>query len=84
MRPALRSYALLLRWNLLRLRSALPLLLVLQTLLSVGIMVGFSFLMPGTDPLTALYLSTGSVTLGLITLGMVAAPQMVAHQNSTS
>lgn len=80
MLPALRSYALLLRWNLLRLRSALPLLLILQTLLSVGIVIGFSFLIPRTDPLTALYLSTGSVTLGLITVGMVAAPQMVAQQ----
>jgi len=76
----LRSYGLLVRWTLLRLRSALLLLVFLQTLISVGIVVGFSFLVPQVDPTTALYLSTGSMTIGLITVGMVAAPQMVAQQ----
>jgi ABC-2 type transport system permease protein len=80
MRHGLRSYRLLLRWNLLRMRTTLPLLIVLQTLLGVGIVVGFSFLVPRADPATALYLSTGALTLGLITVGMVAAPQMVAQQ----
>ncbi len=76
----LRSYGLLVRWTLLRLRSVLPLLLVLQTLIGVGIVVGFSFLVPQADAVTALYLSTGAVTIGLITVGMVAAPQLVAQQ----
>lgn len=80
---ALRSYGLLLRWNLLRLRSTLPLLLVLQTLISVGVVVGFSFLLPEADKATALYLSTGSLTLGIITVGMVAAPQLVSQQKLT-
>jgi ABC-2 type transport system permease protein len=80
MRHGLRSYGLLLRWNLLRMRTTLPLLMVLQTLLGVGIVVGFSFLVPQTDTVTALYLSTGALALGLITVGMVAAPQMVAQQ----
>src|SRR5262245_19530504 len=80
MRSALRSYALLVRWNLLRMRSTLPFLLVLQTLLGVGVVVGFSFLVPEADPGTALYLSTGALTLGLVTVGMVAAPQLVAQQ----
>ncbi len=76
---ALRSYGLLLRWNLLRLRAALPLLIVLQTLLGVGIVIGFSFLVPEAGADTALYLTTGALTLGLITVGMVAAPQIVAQ-----
>lgn len=80
MRHGLRSYGLLLRWNLLRMRTMLPLLLVLQTLLGVGVVVGFSFLVPQADAVTALYLSTGALTLGLITVGMVAAPQLVAQQ----
>ena len=79
MRHALRSYALLVRWNLLRLRTTLPFLMVLQTLLGVGIVIGFSFLVPQAGPDTGLYLTTGALTLSLITVGMVAAPQLVAQ-----
>src|SRR5262245_5044220 len=79
MRHGLRSYALLLRWNVLRVRTTLPLLIVLQTLLGIGIVIGFSFLVPDVDAATALYLTTGALTLGLITVGMVGAPQLVAQ-----
>jgi len=79
----MRSYLLLVYWTLLRLRSTLPLLLFLQTLISVGIVVGFSFLVPQADAVTGFYLSTGAVTIGLITVGMVAAPQLVAQQKLT-
>jgi ABC-2 type transport system permease protein len=80
MRHWLRSYGLLIRWNLLRLRAVLPLLLLVQTLIGVGVAVGFSFIVPEADPVTALYLATGAPTVGLITVGMVAAPQLVAQQ----
>ena len=79
MRHWLRSYLLLLRWSAVRLRYLLPLVLVIQIFLSVGIVIGFAFLLPSIDPATALYLSTGAPTLGLITIGMVLAPQMVAQ-----
>lgn len=80
MRHWLRSYGLLLRWNLLRLRTTLPFFLVIQTLISVGIVLGFAFLIPRHDQVTALYLATGAPTVALITVGMVLAPQMVAQQ----
>jgi ABC-2 type transport system permease protein len=80
MGPWLRSYWLLMRWSLLRLRAALPLLIALQTLIGVGVVVGFSFLIPDVDDVTARYLSTGALTTGLISVGMVAAPQLVAQQ----
>lgn len=79
----MRSYGLLLRWNLLRMRAVLPTLVVLQTLIGVGIVVGFSFLVPQADAQTGLYLSTGALTIGLISVGMVAAPQVVAQQKLT-
>ena len=60
MRHWLRSYHLLLRWNFLQVRSTLPLLLVVQTLISVGVVLGFSFLVPQMDAPTALYLATGA------------------------
>ncbi|OJF11801.1 ABC transporter permease [Couchioplanes caeruleus] len=77
-----RSYLLLVRWTALRLRFVLPLVLVVQMFLAVGIVVGFAYLMPTIDPTTALYLSTGAPTLGLITIGMVMAPQMVAQSKT--
>jgi ABC-2 type transport system permease protein len=79
MRHWLRSYLLLLHWSGIRLRYLLPLVLVVQIFLSVGIVIGFAFLLPSIDPATALYLSTGAPTLGLITIGMVMAPQLVAQ-----
>jgi ABC-2 type transport system permease protein len=79
MRHWLRSYLLLLHWSAVRLRYLLPLVLIVQIFLSVGIVIGFAFLFPAIDPATALYLSTGAPTLGLITIGMVLAPQMVAQ-----
>ena len=79
MRHWLRSYLLLLRWSAVRLRYLLPLVLVIQVFLSTGIVLGFAFLLPSIDPATALYLSTGAPTLGLITIGMVMAPQLVAQ-----
>lgn len=78
----LRSYSLMIRWDLLRLRSVLPVLVAIQTLIAVGVVVGFSFLIPDPDSLTALYLATGAPTVGLITVGMVAAPQLVAQQKT--
>jgi ABC-2 type transport system permease protein len=80
MRHWLRSYRLLLRWNLLRLRGDLPLIAVVQTLLPIGVVLGFSFLVPSLDETTALYLATGAPTVSLITVGMVMAPQMLAQQ----
>jgi ABC-2 type transport system permease protein len=83
MRRWLRSYWLLVRWNFLRLKSTLPLLIVVQTLIGVGVVIGFGFLVPQADPATVLYLSSGAPTVSLITVGMVVLPQMVAQQKLT-
>lgn len=80
MRHFLRSYTLLLKWNVLRQRFYLPLMAVLQLLLAAGVILGFSFLIPQTDPESALYLATGAPTVVLIVVAMVAAPQEVASQ----
>ena len=80
MRHFLHSYALLLRWNILRQRYYLPFMAVIQTLLAGGVILGFSFLIPQADPESALYLATGAPTVVLIVVAMVAAPQEVAGQ----
>lgn len=73
-----RSYTALLVWTGLRSRATLLLNVIIQTLLAVGIIVGFGFLVPSVDPVTALFFASGAPVLGLVTVGMVIGPQEVA------
>lgn len=76
---ALRSYTLLVRWQALRLKSFLPLAIVVQVLFAFGIVVGYPLLFPEIDELTVLFLATGAPAITLITMGLVALPQVVAQ-----
>jgi ABC-2 type transport system permease protein len=76
---ALRSYALLLQWQALRLKMFLPLLVVVQTLFALGIVLGYPLLFPQIDGTTMLFLATGAPAISLITIGLVAVPQFVAQ-----
>lgn len=69
----------LLRWQLLRMKPVLPLYLIIQTLLAVGIVIGFSYLIPNIDDTTALYLTTGAPTIILLSIGLVFLPQGIAE-----
>lgn len=80
MRAWWHSYALLLRWQLLRQRKNLPFLLVMQAVLACGIVVGWSYLIPDIDARSAHYLTTGAVVMSLVMIGMTVAPQNVAFQ----
>jgi ABC-2 type transport system permease protein len=74
----LRSYGLLMSWAGLRSRATLPINVLAQTGLAVGVVIGFAWLLPDVDEGTALYLATGAAVLGLITVGAVIGPQQVA------
>lgn len=76
----MRSFGLLLKWNLLRLRGDLVFFVGIQSLIAIGIVVGFSFMIPNLDTESALYLTTGAMTVSLITMGMSIAPQNVAQR----
>jgi ABC-2 type transport system permease protein len=76
---ALRSYRLLLVWQLLRLKWFLPLLAVVQGLFALGIVLGYPLLFPEIDQTTILFLATGAPTISLITIGLVAVPQFVGQ-----
>jgi ABC-2 type transport system permease protein len=76
---ALRSYTLLIRWQALRLKTFLPLAVVVQCLFAFGIVVGYPLLFPEIDPLTVLFLATGAPAVTLITMGVVVFPQVVAQ-----
>src|SRR6476659_4825802 len=83
MRHFWRSYGLLLRWDVLRGRRILPLIVVIQIALSVGVVYGLAFLMPDVDPKSALYLSTGAPTLSMLVLGLTVVPQEIAQAQLT-
>ncbi len=76
---ALRSYPLLVKWQGLRSKGFLPLAIVIQCLFSLGIVVGYPLLFPEMDETTVLYLATGAPAITLITMGLVAVPQVVAQ-----
>ena len=76
---ALRSYRLLVTWQFRRMRMFLPLGIVVQTLLALGIVAGYPLLFPAMDRTTILYLATGGPAISLITMGLVAVPQLVAQ-----
>jgi ABC-2 type transport system permease protein len=76
---ALRSYRLLVTWQVLRVRGMLPLAIVVQALLAVGIVLGYPLLFPEIDRTTTLFLATAAPTITLVTMGLVLVPQVVAQ-----
>ncbi len=79
MKRFIKGFWLLLQWQLLSLKPMLFLFLIVQSLLAVGIVVGFSFLIPDMDPVMTLYLTTGAPTVILLSVGLVILPQGVAE-----
>lgn len=76
------SYRVLLRWTLAQIGAMLPLIVVIQSLLAAGIIIGFGFLIPDLETSTAAFLSTGAPTVLLMVLGLVIVPQGVAQARS--
>jgi ABC-2 type transport system permease protein len=75
----LRSAALLVQFQTLRLAQFLPLAVVVQVMFAFGIVVGYPLLFPEIDQRTVLFLATGAPAITLITMGLVALPQVVAQ-----
>ncbi|MGX7031495.1 ABC transporter permease [Vagococcus zengguangii] len=68
----------LIKWSLLRHKSLLPVFTLTQAFLSVAIVYGLALLIPDVDKETAVYLSSGATTLGIIAVGCVLAAQIVS------
>lgn len=69
-----------LRWQLISMRLVLPVMVVVQMLIAVGLSVGISMFFVQVDPDTALYLGTGASIIVLILVGLVVAPQLIASE----
>lgn len=76
----LRSFVLMVSWELRSLRLVLPLAIVVQVLIGAGLALGFGLLMGDIPTVQALYLATGATVVSMITLGFVLAPQLIAQQ----
>lgn len=70
---------LLMQWQARRMTGALPLLVLIQVMLSVATIYGYGMLAGNPTGEDALYLATGAPTVALITIGLVMAPQIVAQ-----
>ena len=75
----IRSYLLLVRWQMLSRRTLLVLALIVETLIALGFIVGLGFLIPDVTPDQAAYLVTGVPVLSLLMVGLVLVPQMMAQ-----
>lgn len=76
------AYASLFRWQLARIEPMLSMVVVIQVLLSAGLIIGFGFLIPSIDQATALYISTGIPTILLLMVGLVLVPSVVGYSKS--
>jgi ABC-2 type transport system permease protein len=75
---AIRKYLLMMKWSGLSSRPWLALLGAVQIMMTVGFVIGISFLFPDITPVIARHLITGTPTLILLMMGLVIVPQMVA------
>lgn len=74
----LRSFGLMLIWEVRSMRVVLPLAIAVQIILGAGLVIGFGFLMGEMGTIEALFLATGVTVISMITLGMVMVPQLIA------
>src|ERR1700690_628988 len=78
----LRSYQLLVTWQALRKKAYLPLMMAVQTLLSLGIVLGYPLLFPSIDRTTSYLEATGAPAISMIMDGLVALPQTIGEQKT--
>ena len=66
------------RWSLSQTGPMLPVVMAVQALMSVGVIIGFGFIIPDIDEPTALHISTGTPTLMVLLVGLVIVPQAIS------
>lgn len=76
----LRSFVLLLRWEIYSLRLLLPIVMAVQLLSGVGAVIAISIWYEEVPTVAALYATTGAAAITLVVVGLVVGPQLVAEQ----
>ena len=77
------GFSTMLRWEITRMRLLLPITILVQAFTGAGLVLGIGIFFEVMDAERILYLSTGSVVITLVAVGMVMGPQLVAEQRQT-
>ena len=72
----------LLRWNYLRQKNLFILFTLAQVLLSVSLLFGYPLVIGKMDTTTAYYLASGSVLMGVISIGCTISSPVIANAKS--
>jgi ABC-2 type transport system permease protein len=78
----LRSYRMMLRWEVTSLRLVLPVTVMVQILSGAGFVLALGLFFGQVPPRAALFVSTGVLVLTLVTIGLVLGPQLIAQQKA--
>ncbi len=73
------AYVGLIQWSLVRHKFYIPVFIVVQILLSLAIIYGFSFITNAVDDMSKSFLCTGAITINIIAVTCVLAPQIVSE-----
>lgn len=66
-------------WSLIRHKYLVPVFSVAQAAFAIAIICGMALFLPQLDDTSVVYLSSGALTLGMIAVGCVLAPQIVSE-----
>ena len=77
-----RQTGLLIQWQLRRSLPMMPLLMVIQALLSVSTILGYGLIAGDPGPEASLYLATGAPAISLVVLGLAMTPQWVSQSRT--
>lgn len=66
-------------WSLIRHKYLVPVFSLAQAAFAVAIICGMALFIPQLDNMSVVYLSSGALTLGMIAVGCVLAPQIVSE-----
>ncbi|WP_102026224.1 ABC transporter permease [Salirhabdus sp. Marseille-P4669] len=80
--PLFSHYKYVFQLQFLRNAGFLIFMAMIQILISIGIVIGFTYLIPTPNTSTILYLATGAPTIILIFTGLVILPQQVGTSKS--
>lgn len=69
----------IIKWSLLRHKYILPMFTLIQIVLSVAMIFGLALMMGGVDEISSIYLATGTVSVGIISVGCSLCSQVVSE-----
>lgn len=79
---AVRQYRDLLSIQLRSMRDEVPMIAVIQIVLSLGLVLGMGYLIPNISKTSSTFLITGTATQSFVTMGLVMLPQMLSQSKA--